>query len=168
MYRNATIDVTGRYRYSLTRMWDKNNQKRLLICMLNPSIADGKKDDPTIRKCIGFATRRGHGGFVVVNLYALRSTNPDFLFKNPDRVGPNGDIVIGMRLDLMMKGMNKEDVEILCAWGAKAEPERVEKVMSIFRESGVKIYCLGTTKRGGHPRHPLYVPYSQEFEVFSI
>lgn len=86
--------------------------------------------------------------------------------KDFDGVGPNGNIVIGMRLDLMMRGANKENVEILCVWGAKAEPKRVENIMSIFRESGVKIYCLGTTK-DGHPRHPFYVPYSQEFCVFN-
>lgn len=105
--------------------------------MLNPSTADAGKDNPTIRKCIGFATRRGHGGFVVVNLYALRESNPDSMLNNPDRVGRDCNISIHMRLDLMMRAQNTGNVEI----------------------------CLGRTKNGS-PKHPLYVPYSAEWQEY--
>ena len=54
MFQDAKISSDGKYRYSLVREWDKEKPKVLFIG-LNPSTADEKTDDPTIRRCIGFA-----------------------------------------------------------------------------------------------------------------
>src|SRR5262249_62207047 len=71
----AGFSRCGRYRYWLTRTWDA---ARPAVCwlMLNPSTADAARDDPTIRRCIGLARRWGHGGIVVVNLFAWRAPDP--------------------------------------------------------------------------------------------
>lgn len=70
---SAVIRDDGVYRYSLTRAWgDTNDFKTLVFCMLNPSTADAEKDDPTIRRCVGFANREGYNKILVVNTHALK------------------------------------------------------------------------------------------------
>ena len=51
---SAVFSQDRKYRYVLTRVWDKN-KPMLVFVGLNPSIADETKDDPTIKKCIKFA-----------------------------------------------------------------------------------------------------------------
>src|SRR5258708_25884820 len=74
------------YRYELTRRWD--SRPMVTWVMLNPSIADAEVDDLTVTKCCGFTQRWGWGGIRVVNLFALRATNPKELHDHPDPVGP--------------------------------------------------------------------------------
>lgn len=63
----------------------------LTVVMLNPSTADATHDDPTIRRCIGFAKTARAEGLRVVNFFALRSTDPDALANADDPVGPMND-----------------------------------------------------------------------------
>jgi hypothetical protein len=44
--------------------------------LLNPSTADETREDPTVRRCIGFARSLGYGALEVVNLYAYVATDP--------------------------------------------------------------------------------------------
>jgi len=67
--QGAVIDPTGDYRYSLWRVWHPK-ASRVAFIMLNPSQADATVDDPTIRRCIGFAQRWGYGSLEAVNLFA--------------------------------------------------------------------------------------------------
>ena len=69
----AIFDRTGMYRYSLWREWYADSPPVAFI-MLNPSTADDRKDDPTIRRSIGFAHAWGFGALEVVNLFAYRAT----------------------------------------------------------------------------------------------
>ena len=71
----AHFSPCERYRYRLWRCWDASKWK-LAIIGLNPSTATHEEDDPTIRRCIGFAKRDGYGGLLMLNLFALRSTDP--------------------------------------------------------------------------------------------
>lgn len=59
MKRDAVLSADGKFRYSLTRSWAAEGAPLLPMCfvMHNPSTADAAVDDPTIRKCIGFAQR---------------------------------------------------------------------------------------------------------------
>ena len=64
--------VVGPYRYLLWREWNAK-LPRLLWILLNPSTADERVDDPTLRRVLGFSRSYGFGGLEVVNLFALRS-----------------------------------------------------------------------------------------------
>ena len=86
----AAFSPCGRYRWHLARTWDADGS-RVAFVALNPSTADATHDDPTIRRCIGFARRWGAGGVDVVNLYAFRATKPRDLFAADDPVGPDND-----------------------------------------------------------------------------
>ena len=74
-HMSAIISPCGRYRYRLDRRW--GDGRTMGFIMLNPSTADAENDDPTIRRCIGFAKREGCDAIAVVNLYALREGRPE-------------------------------------------------------------------------------------------
>src|ERR1700744_1291942 len=63
------------HRFTLMRNW-MGSGEIVNFVMLNPSTADDKFDDPTIRKCCGFAKRWGYSGIIVTNLFAFRATDP--------------------------------------------------------------------------------------------
>lgn len=149
MIATAEISSCGRYRYVLTRTWDAALPV-LVFCMLNPSTADEWEDDPTIRRCMGFARREGCGGIAVVNLFAWRSTNPDKLpLLDADKAGPDNTEHVARTV----KGRR-----VIVAYGAhfSAHPFVALPFLELLRSNAVSIHCLGTTKSGA-PRHPLYV-----------
>lgn len=146
---SAIISACGQYRYQLTRapLQCLPSSSTALFIMLNPSTADASLDDPTIRRCRGFAETWDCNGIVVANLYALRATNPADLWKHADPVGPDND--------MHLAALIREHETIVCAWGANAKPERIAQVQKMFHRMSSPM-CLGTTKFGA-PRHPLYV-----------
>lgn len=156
MHAGAIISQCGRYRYSLSRAW-ADGRGMMTFVMLNPSTADASLDDPTIRRCIGFAKREGLGSLRVVNLFGLRSADPSALAEADDPTGPENWRYVGEAMD---------DAEtIVCAWGA--HPFASKNSYSLQMTAGkMRMVCLGKTK-GGHPRHPLYVPSAQPLEPFA-
>ena len=75
MERRANFSRCRQYRYALWRQWGASADF-VLIVGLNPSTADHRRDDPTIRRCIGFARDWGYSGLCVANLFAYRATYP--------------------------------------------------------------------------------------------
>lgn len=146
MKRDACI--VGNYRYWLYREWDAT-KPTIHFVMLNPSTADASVDDPTIRRCISFATREGFGSLFVVNLYVWRATNPDELRNAPDPVGPHNMEFLAS----IGRAAAGCETPIVCAWGVAPN---AEPVINLLRDKGAKLVCLGKTKNGS-PRHPLYV-----------
>lgn len=146
----AVISADGRYRYHLSRTWGSGPSA--LFVMLNPSTADAEVDDPTIRRCIGFAKSWGMGGLMVVNLYGLRATNPRALWSvdTAQAIGPDNDDWIRYAAGLA----NDEGAPIVAAWGANAKPARVAWVREM--PALARLSHLGLTN-GGAPRHPLYL-----------
>ena len=122
-----------------------------VFVMLNPSTADANADDPTIRRCRGFAKAWECAGLLVINLYALRATDPTELGGPVDPVGPENDEHISAAL--YRAGL------VVCAWGATPAPRksfRVERILRLAQDAGRPLHALGTTKHGD-PRHPLYL-----------
>ena len=140
---DAVFSDCGRYRYLLTRRW--GDGPAATFVMLNQSTADAATDDPTIRRCIGFAKSWDCGSLNVVNLFACRATNPRELLAATDPVGPRNDAFLHSYLP-----------DGVAAWGAhKLATARARGVVRAFVRSS-PLWCLGVTK-DGHPRHPLYV-----------
>jgi hypothetical protein len=150
--KGATLSPCGLYRYQLWRVWDET-RPRLLFIMLNPSTADAEVDDPTIKKCIKYARAWGYGGLEVVNLYALRSTDPNALKGHPNPRGDENDRYI-------FESACRAGC-IVAAWGQhKAIGARGRYIKRLLAQQGFDLYCLRTTKNG-QPWHPLYVPDAQ-------
>lgn len=155
---DAAISACGRYRYLLTRSWEKH-MPELVVVMLNPSTADATVDDPTIRRVIRFAIDGSFGGIHVLNLYALRSTDPSGLVVE-DAIGPDNDEWILRVLTQQWA----DDLPVLAAWGSSHWAKRRAGIV-LRLVPGVRWTCLGTTKNGS-PRHPLYVRASQPLIPF--
>ena len=154
IHKEADITPDGLYRYALRRSWDPAVWP-LAFIMLNPSTADTEIDDPTIRRCMGFARRLGYGGITVYNLYAYRATKPADLWKVEDPVGPGND----HWLNACLYSRYMADLPVVAAWGANARPDRVDAVMRM--RGAENLCCFGVTKAGA-PRHPLYLPGDAE------
>lgn len=166
----ALISEDGLYRYRLWRWWEGGNGGCATFVMLNPSTADGTADDATIRKCRGFARRWGLSGLRVVNLFALRSTDPkelgrDFAYDGSlaPVTGPDNDMHLFYVLREPPAGCI--DHRVVVAWGstgggavAKMVRRRRIAVRKLMADLGVQPLCLGTAK-DGNPRHPLMLSY---------
>lgn len=151
----ALLSACRRYRYRLWRTWDSSKPVMVWV-MLNPSTADAYEDDATIRRCVGFAKLWGFGGIVVVNLFALISTDPKGLLEGGNPVGRPENVehlyaVVDPKPDL-----------IVAAWGNNVPKnfwDHEQSVVSMLRGRGAK--CLGFTQ-SGKPRHPLRLNYGTE------
>lgn len=162
MVRTAELSPDQQYRYSLTRLWDRDRPCAYYI-MLNPSRADALKDDPTLRKCIGFATRREHGGVKIANLFAYRAVRPDTLWRVKDPIGPETDV----RLQRFIAESKRTGGTLICAWGANAPAYREEAIRQMLRVAEVAPFCYGRAKQG-QPFHPLLLPYSAALQPYPI
>lgn len=144
----ATFSPCRRYRYTLDRTWDPA-RPRLVFCMLNPSTADETVNDPTVERCQRRAVAGGFGAVAVVNLFALRSTDPQMLYQVEDPVGPDNDAAIVAACTAAPM--------VICAWGNHGQHrERAEHVIGMLRGLHVPLYAL-RVNQDGSPRHPLYV-----------
>lgn len=179
--KGATLSACGRYRYRLWREWrlhpkpalwdmwtDAAGQpivdgageqlgepKACIFIMLNPSTADGDQDDPTIRRCVGFAKAWGFDRLEVINLFAHRATDPKSLLAlthDDDPVGWENQTHVSRALTESPLG------RLVCAWGAHGGHLQQDETMLGWLGDVPRV-ALGLTAEG-HPRHPLYVPYS--------
>ncbi|HKW09717.1 MAG TPA: DUF1643 domain-containing protein [Gemmatimonadaceae bacterium] len=144
MNRSAVISRDGVYRYALRRVWDAA-KPTVLIIGLNPSTADHRVDDPTLRRCIRFAMAWGFGQVTVANLFAFRTSSPRALRRARDPVGYGNDAW----LRRLIAGCD----EVVVAWGNNgAYLARDRAVLTMLERPK----CLGLSRRG-FPKHPLYV-----------
>lgn len=147
---DAVLSPCGTYRYSLRRWWG-STLATLVVIGLNPSTADARDDDPTIRRCVDFAALLGCGGLVMLNAYAYRATDPRALVAAGYPVGPDNDRIIAAHL------AHADIAAVVCAWSDHVRPKRAREVVAILREFTHVPLALGVTKSGA-PRHPLYLP----------
>ncbi len=177
----AILSNDERYRYRLWREW-RNHPKpakwrwwkddagrpvldgagkqlgepeSVLFVMLNPSTADGQTDDPTIRKCVGFAQRWGYDRIDVVNLFAYRATDPRALLRLPEADDP-----FGPRNQEIVKSAAFECGLIVYAWGTHGGHLGQNETMRGWIEGSTNKTprTLGFSK-DGYPRHPLMLSY---------
>lgn len=148
------------YRYTLRRSW-MGAGSVVNFVMLNPSTADEVFDDPTIRKCTGFAKRWGFSGLVVTNLFAFRATDPRDL-RNCGlelAIGPENDAVL--RREATLAGT------VVCAWGEHGGWLKRDEAVMNGPLAGLDLGRIGST-RGGYPLHPSRCAYTSAPEMFRI
>lgn len=153
----ATFSDCRKYRWALWRIWEPN-APRCAFVGLNPSTADEKLDDPTIRRCIGFARLWGMGGLIMLNAYGFRATDPRDMKAALEPVGYENDLAIRATCQSVADSGGL----IIAAWGAHCEEAREKKVLDVIDRD---VYCLGLTK-AGRPKHPLYLRSDTIPELF--
>lgn len=150
------------YRYMLTRTWDAGS-KRALFVMLNPSTATEVQNDPTVERCERRARALGFGAFRVTNIFAFRATDPRDMRAATDPVGPENDQTI----QSSATGWIRDGDAIICAWGAHGDHlSRGAMVADLLFATQRPLFHLGLTK-AGHPKHPLYIGYDQQPQLWS-
>lgn len=144
LHKSAILSPDRMYRYTLSRTWS-DLLPGVCFVMLNPSLADAEQDDPTLRRCIGFATRWGFGRLEVVNLYAYRSPYPTDLRLAPDPIGPDNDTYIA-------RASGTAALTVV-AWGVLGHIGPLRRdILPLLTDP----QCLAITRTGA-PKHPLYV-----------
>ena len=136
------------HRYSLWRRWMDDCPASAMVAFigLNPSTANETEDDPTVRRCIGFAKNWGFGGLLMLNLFAFRATDPKAMRTADDPIGP-------LNNDAIRRGASV-CAQTICCWGVHgAYKSRGLDVSSRLLRSA---FHLGLTK-DGHLKHPLYL-----------
>lgn len=149
MIRKAEFSIDKKERYSLKREWDKSKNKILYI-MLNPSKADDKKDDPTIRRLVNFTKKFNYGGFLVGNIFTTITPNPKEIDKSKG--------ISGRNLEELLKLINTVD-QIVYAWGNTIEEPQLLKELVLSPK------CFGKNFNGT-PKHPLYLPKNSKLIAY--
>lgn len=174
--RAALLDHSKEHRYVLTRIWtEKDNgypNGLMRWVMLNPSTADGLEDDPTIRRCIGFARDYGYDGIVVTNLYSRRTKSPAVLKGLAQEFGPMHPELLGEHQHYvvranMSQAMTIPEDNLYAGWGGIDQIFRpaVQAVTSMAQKTGCPMLCLGRTQ-DEQPRHPLYLKKDTKHEMY--
>ena len=144
MIKDAIISSDDKYRYMLSRIWDKSKSK-VMIIGLNPSMADASQDDPTIRKCIKYAKSWGYGGVYMLNLFAFRTPKPKVMFV--------ADEPIGIENDKYLMDYSLKCDKVVCAWGNDGN----YKNRSSEAKSKLSNLHYLMLNNSGEPAHPLYL-----------
>lgn len=158
----------SQHRFTLRREWARLDLHRseyatVNFVMMNPSTADDTHDDPTIRKCVGFAKRWGCAGLTVTNLWAYRATDPKEL-KRVARSDHSLAVGHGENVYALKTEADAADI-VVVAWGTHgAFQGRADAVLgSVLAD--MDLYCIGKTK-DGHPLHPCMAGYTDAPVMF--
>lgn len=143
MQKASQLSPCLTYRYRLDRIWD-DSKPSVLFVLYNPSTADANQDDPTLRRCIGFAQSWGYGELCVINLYSLRTPDPNVLRGHTQPKGSEHE----RSFQEALEGHS----DVICAWGLQGGP-----ISSHFSPGTHRIFHLGLN-RDSSPKHPLYLP----------
>ena len=138
--RKVKLSLDKKHRLMLSRHWNLKNPS-LLYIMFNPSIADDKIDDPTVRRLISLSRTHNYGGFYVVNLYTYITPNPKII-----------DTSVGIKKNnfKIIKNLTNKVDDIVYAWGNSiVEPSELRNLIT-------SPLCFGKNTNGS-PKHPLYL-----------
>lgn len=142
------------HRLSLTRQWIGVGGEINWI-MLNPSTADERFDDPTVRKCIGFSKRWGFSRLTITNLFSFRATDPVDL---RDLVQLDYARAVGVNDGPLIEYAAHANM-VIAAWGNHGNlAGRADDVLTRVLPE-VPLFCIGLTK-AGFPAHPCMAPYT--------
>lgn len=152
MEYNTVLSKDRVYRYQLFREVTPNpddcpfsNNDYIMFIGLNPSVADEKKDDATIRICMKYAAMWGMQRLCMANLFAYRETNPKACFMARDPIGSSNNF----HLYDLARGAG----EIVCVWGRwGCMLDRDLKVINLLSEFPLSVLKFNSDWT---PHHPL-------------
>jgi hypothetical protein len=137
----------------------QNGVKPLIVFGINPSIAEPANigsSDPTIEKIKRIAKKMNCDGWIMLNIYPQRSTNPNDLHLEIDNELHKKNV------NEIEKVLNKHpDAILIGAWGnliskRKYLPKCLVDIFHMTNKFNKQWHCFETNITG-HPRHPLYL-----------
>ena len=168
----AVFSPCGGYRWWLQRTWQPE-RPTLVFVGLNPSCADGQRDDPTLRRLVAYGRRWGFGRLEVINLFGAVATTPAALKRMADPVGADNEAWIRRclrrlgpwRCEAIPARESAGAVPVgplgsllWLGWGnGGAWRGRDRALLALVAEFAVKPFAL-CRNASGQPRHPLYCP----------
>lgn len=156
MIKNAKFSECGKYRFWLIRTWkpQEHDEHILMLIGLNPSTANAKSDDPTIRSIIRLAKENGYHGIVMTNLFPFITPYSRDLAMDIDPVH--------MELNDRCLQANAAHCDVCFCWGNFSRIEdRAKTIIAMFPEA----LCFGKNKNGS-PKHPLYLKANTQLIKF--
>lgn len=139
------------YRYLLWRKWSW--QLPLACVLLNPSVGDEHRNDPTNERCERRARAWGFGGVTFTNLFPYVAANPKDMLKADDPIGPPNKA-----RDAILDAASHAGL-VLCGWGNHGlHKHQGTYIKDVLEAHGIELHILRLTGQG-QPEHPLYVPY---------
>lgn len=137
----------------------------IAFCLLNPSTADERKDDPTVARCRRFAVAWGFGDIMVLNAFAYRATDPKDMKAHGEPVGAENDETLIQTVEWVLS----EGGQIVCGWGNHGShldrSSKIRQLLEPYQSTG-KVLGFPLTK-SGEPGHPLYLKNSVELVSFA-
>ncbi len=129
----------------------------MIACLgVNPSTAHPDKLDSTVTSVKNITESNGYDGWLMINVYPLRSTDPNHLpLTANEKI--HQENLMAIRECLM-----KFSIEhVWLAYGDLIDHRPylrscLEDVIEVFTEMNVKFFIVGTVTKKGNPRHPLY------------
>lgn len=138
-----------------------------LICIgINPSTAEPDKLDRTLTRVRDVAQHNKYDGWIMLNVYPSRKTNPNDLSKSRD------DKIAARNIKEIKKILTKyPNSDIWCAWGNIVEKRKylktsLKELLEIIPLNR-KLLCICYTKKK-HPKHPLYCKKDSQLINFDV
>ena len=160
-----------RYRYALWRLWG-DDPRATIACFIgmNPSSADEHHDDPTVRKCRGYAERWGYAGLLMLNAWAIRGTDPaEALQADQEPIGPDNDAWIAdfaHRGHLPLEHGDRAPINLfVAAWGNPGTQQGRGAAVTQLVTRHRPLHALGTTQ-AGQPKHPSRLAYATALTLY--
>ena len=154
----AIFSLDHKYRYVLTRKWSDNGI--CLFIMLNPSTADAYKLDPTVKRAFKIAKRFRLGELVVLNIFAIKGSDPSVIKEHTDPVGKYNDYYLNYYC--------KKSKMIIVAWGNHGSyNNRSNDVKNILLRNKKEVYCIDINI-SGEPKHPLYTRNNSKLKKYKL
>jgi hypothetical protein len=151
--KRAFVSPCGIYRPWLSRTAPDIRHASLirtaLFCLNNPSTADDKVDDPTVKRGWAFTEAWGCNHMVFVNTNSYRSTDP----RGRRPMAPQWE---RENHDVLRYYAGAADT-IVCAWGDAADPDEAKRARYALAGWEKPLHHLGTLTKAGNPRHILYL-----------
>lgn len=146
----------------------KDGKSKLFVIGLNPSTANKEKSDTTVAKVETVANNNEFDGFIMANLYPLRSTDPKGLPTIVD------DELFHLNIEHIISiARNEENPVFWAAWGGDIIlrhylVESLKAIKLAVRQINGRWVNYGELRKDGHPRHPSRLSYSWKFNQFEI
>ena len=139
-----------------------------LVCFgINPSTGSPGDLDDTLKRVESFALANGYDSFVMLNVYALRCTEPVGLPMKVDKG------LHAQNLSEIKDFIAGRDLDIWAAWGTAIKKRPYLKaclsdIAMLDECANCRWVNIGNLTGDGHPHHPVGLAYDSDIENFDI